>query len=298
MSNVKLLYELEHHFLPMFIFGSEEKVSNGIYKTLVSKFPSLCVDALKSISEKKNSLKNFSFDEKYFKSECLPSRYIDKGGSALEIYRFLKLYFPFNEFPDYSLLYPCAFVVLCKKNNKNYYYYFTLEYDSMGRDENNHSVYYLCSWEIDSTGNLHYENLGQIKLDVFVVDKIFHTFIDAVYKSREKFKKEMHWHSVSWAPLKFGYVSELTPEGQKARKQAEKEFIGKFANEICQNEQKTKSNNSNSFVSRDVNETKNNDNGTSFKVITIGVILFIIYLLFFASKGVIDIWNWFIVGRY
>lgn len=43
---------------------------------------------------------------------------------------------------------------------------------------------------------------------------------------------------------------------------------------------------------------KEEKNNNTILVITIGVILFFIYLMFFAPRWVVEIWNWFIVGRY
>lgn len=99
-----MLYELENQFLPNFIFGNINN-PDGVYNTLVSNFPSLCMDFISSVST----------DD--FASKQLPSRYIRQGRNDdlafVKLYKFIELSFPFYKYPEYSSLCPKAYVVLC-----------------------------------------------------------------------------------------------------------------------------------------------------------------------------------------
>lgn len=209
-----ILYELEHQFLPNFIFGKNNP--DSVYNTLVSKFPSLCTDFIKSVSTDE-----FAFDRNGFTSKRLPSRYIRQGRnddfSFVTLYKFLKLSFPFYKYPEYSSLYPQAYVVLCSCQGKKTYYYFTLESDFTVKDENNNEIYWLCRRKIDDFGNLLYENLGQIKLDEKMDDKIFHTFLDEIYEKRRQISMNSNTR-FSFAPIDYGYESDLKAKKENYQK--------------------------------------------------------------------------------
>ena len=88
-----LLDDLEYSYLPNFVLLHKEKFPDEVYKTLISKFPTICVEHLQSISNSKNVGESAFFDKTNYKVKRLPSRYICEGcfPSDAVVYKFITL---------------------------------------------------------------------------------------------------------------------------------------------------------------------------------------------------------------
>lgn len=159
---MKALYMYEHNFIPNLLFTKDKEMSGDFYQHLLFNFQQLSLEVIQDFSKEEN-VSDIVFAtamKDTFKSEQLSTKEINGVQ-----YNFLKLFFFFQENPDFSPLCPYAYVVLHKVNGKNIYYYFTVEYDSMVNDGNNRGSYWLCRWRVNSDGKLSHKNYGMISLN-------------------------------------------------------------------------------------------------------------------------------------